>query len=98
MTLILEENPTSGYTWDYDEYIGDDLYEVESVYVPDAKCKGLGCGGARHFTISPVAHEGDGIFFVCNVPDGEWVEYDVMENDEGCYEIDIRVEPVKKRV
>ena len=98
MELIFESNPTTGYSWDYDETILDGLFSVKSSYVQDESCAGdVGCGGAQHYKIIAGQDEGEGTFFACNTHLNEEANYDVMAGWLGtnCQEIKIHVwEPI----
>ena len=81
MELIFKSNPTTGYSWDYDETILDGLFSVKSNYVQDESCAGLdGCGGAQHYKIIAGQDEGEGTFFACNTHLNEEANYDVMHS------------------
>ena len=78
MELIFKSNPTTGYSWDYDETIIDGLFSVKSKYKQDKSCgkRMAGCGGAEHFKIIAGQDEGEGIFFACYTFLDEEANYD----------------------
>lgn len=98
MELIFKSNPTTDYSWDYDETILDGLFSVKSNYVQDESCPpgGFGCGGAQHFKLIAGQDWGTGTFFACNMHGKEEANYDVMSGRLGsnCLEITIRVQDV----
>ena len=80
MELIFKSNPTTGYSWDYDETIIDGLFSVKSNYKQDKSCgkRMAGCGGAEHFKLIAGQDEGEGIFFACYTFLAEEANYDVL--------------------
>ena len=99
LEFILAANPSTGYSWDYDETIIDDgLFKVKSTYKQDESCgqRMRGCGGAQHIKIIAGKDEGEATFFACKTRGTTEVRYDVMANWVGisCETINIHVRDV----
>jgi len=69
--FVLEENPSTGYEWNYDETIFDNkLFKVESTYEqygPDKGCVAgsVGCEGERILKITAGQKGGSGTLYTC---------------------------------
>ena len=98
MEFVLEENPSTGYEWHYDETIINKLFKVESTYEqygPDKGCAAgsVGCWGERTFKITAGQKGGSGTLYACYTQ--PWlapVSHNVMQACDDCEEIKINVQ------
>ena len=74
VSVILEENPTTGYAWNYIASPEGILREVSSVYAQDAGAEKLmGAGGKHTWTFEPAAQGGTVLHFAYARPFEEGV-------------------------
>jgi len=106
--LYFEEDPTTGFEWNYDENIINGLFQVDTIYIPSSQCddKTTDCHRTKAFQLTAGQNEGTAIFYTCKtryengIADGSVrygvmdKRYDVMHNKKGpvCEEITLHVE------